>query len=168
MLYQRNLINLVKDCLKIAKDLYMMEPSLKTFFDNPNTHRLLELVIRTIPLQSHACLYLKRSWKQLINFPGFLSRHSIDLHAHLHSAHLSRAKGWLSKIAHLFYIVEICGGVNRENSWIGLISQFGGEMARHFDWTIIRYQIKEQTFTCTFQRCIEATHQVDSGIERVC
>lgn len=112
-------------------------PSLASYVDRPNTHRLLELVFHTIPAFNHLayiCELVFESAHQPLKF--FLSRNH-TLNSHIYSVQLNLAKDWLIRVWSTWrmYTDEQEETNLKTTALLGLLRLFGGKEADDIDWT---------------------------------
>ena len=96
--YHGTLQKLARNFVKSVNRFCSKYPELGSHVDKPNTHRLLELSIHTIPRFNHisyVCELVFESAHQPLKF--YLSRNN-TLNSHVHSVQLILAKDWLQRV----------------------------------------------------------------------
>jgi len=127
---------LAANFVKSVENFSKLYPSLGTYVDRPNIHRVLELVYHTITAFNHVgfvCELVFESAHQPLKF--FLSRNH-TLNSHVYSVQLILAKDWLIRVWSLWSIYKDDSESEwyRKNALFGLMRLFGGETADNIDW----------------------------------
>ena len=134
--YHRALQLFASNYVKSVDKFCMSFPDLARLVDKPNTHRLLELSLHTIPLFNHlmyVCELVFESAHQPLKF--FLSRNT-TLNSHIYSVQLIIAKDWLQRIWPLWHLHRNSkeSTTNRHLALISLFRLLVGEEFDEVDW----------------------------------
>lgn len=134
--YHRALQVLASNFVKAVDKFGKKFPSLSSYIDRPNIHRLLELVHHTIPRYNHISYFCELVFESSHQpLKKFLSRNH-TLNSHVYAVQLNLAKDWLQRIWALWclYKDEKESGKNRHYALLSLIRLLGGDGADMVQW----------------------------------
>lgn len=136
-LYHNTLQRMASNFVKSVHTYCKSYPTLSSHIDRPNVHRLLELVIHTIPAYNHVsyiCELVYESAHQPLKF--YLSRnHSAN--SHIYAVQLILAKDWIVRLWCLWKIHCDARETDkyRKVALVGLLRLIGGSVIDDINWT---------------------------------
>lgn len=134
--YHTSLHTLASNFVKSVNAYALSYPDMGCHVDRPNTHRLLELTMHTLPAFTHisnVCELVFESAHQPLKY--YLSRNHTS-RSHIYSVQLMLARDWLVRIWCLWSIHTSTTESQRakEDAMIGLFILLGGKKASLVDW----------------------------------
>ena len=140
--YHKSLYLLASNFVKSVESYSSQYPDYAKFVDRPNTHRLLELALHTIPMfdnVNYVCELVFESTHQPLKF--FLSRNH-TAKSHIYSVQLMLARDWLVRIWSLWQIFNSKeeSASTKRFAMTGLFRMFGGSLMESINWNSDQHQ----------------------------
>ena len=110
-------------------------PQYSSFVDRPNVHRLLELVMHTIPLFSNAQLISEMLFESSHQPLKFALSRNTSPRAHIYAVNLVLAKDWFTRISSVWTdYLKATSKTEKERSEYSVLNLFTGSIANNIDW----------------------------------